>query len=163
MKDASIEEAIQQIEEKLNVRISEASNTPEIYEPLEWSEISEIINTSKVNIGSHTHKHLILARYDNGVIRNELLLSKKLIESKTGIKSRLFCYPNGTISDFNDKTKQIVKEAGYSCALTSVKGTNNESSDLYELKRFGVDNTDLKSFILTVSGTKYFLSKMRNS
>ena len=75
----------------------------------------------------------------------------------------MFCYPNGYIGDFNHKTKQILKELGYSCALTTVVGMNHEVSDLYELKRFGIVNTNLYSFIMTVSGVRYFLSKMRNN
>jgi peptidoglycan/xylan/chitin deacetylase (PgdA/CDA1 family) len=163
MDNGKIEKAVQQTESKLNVKLSETPNVPKIYEPMTWGEISEMINTSKVDIGSHTHKHLILARYGNGVIRNELLQSKKIIERETGINTGLFCYPNGSIADFNNKTKLLLKESGYSCALTTVSGTNNEISDLYELKRFAVGNTDLKSFILTISGVKYFLSKMRSS
>ena len=90
------------------------------------------------------------------------ILSKNLIEWKTGIKTRLFCYPNGSIGDFNDKTKLFVKKSGYSCALTTVRGMNSVNSDLYELKRFGVGNTDLKSFIVSISGVKFFLSKLLN-
>jgi len=163
MKDLYIEEVIQQIEDKLQCKIYETQNVPEIYNPLEWKEVSEIINSSKVNFGSHTHKHLILARYDNELIRKELLQSKNIIEKETGIKTRLFCYPNGALGDFNAKTKQILKESGYSCALTTVRGMNNKNSDLYELKRFAVDNTNFYSFVLTISGVKYFFSQMRDS
>ena len=154
-----IEKTIKETEDKLNVRISEKTNGPKIYEPLEWNEVLEMAKTSKVNIGSHTHKHLILARYDNEVIQNELTVSKKIIERETGINTRLFCYPNGASGDFNAKTKLIIMESGYSCALTTISGMNNEFSDLFELKRFSIDNTtDLKSFILTTSGIKQFLS-----
>ena len=157
-----IDKVIQEVEVKLDVKLSETLNVPQIYEPLEWDEISEMINTSKVDIGSHTHKHLLLANYDNEVIKNELSLSKKIIERETGINTRLFCYPNGAIGDFNEKTQSLIKESGYSCALTTVRGTNNAISNLYELKRFGVDNSDLKSFIMTISGIRFFLSEIRN-
>jgi peptidoglycan/xylan/chitin deacetylase (PgdA/CDA1 family) len=163
MDNEIIDKVIQQVEDKLDVKLSETLNVPPIYEPLEWSEISEMINTSKVDAGSHTHKHLLLANYNNEVIKNELSLSKKIIDRETGINTRLFCYPNGAIGDFNEKTKLIIKESGYSCALTTVRGTNNAISNLYELKRFGVDDTDLKFFKLTVSGIRFFLSAMRNT
>jgi len=159
--NVTIAKTIQQIEEKLNIKLSEAQNVPSIYKPLDWNEILEILKTSKVNIGSHTHKHLILARYDNEVIQNDLSLAKRLIEKKTGIRTELFCYPNGSIGDFNDNTKLILKKLGYSCALTTVRGMNSNISDLYELKRFGVGNTDLKSFIMDISGVKYFFSQMK--
>jgi peptidoglycan/xylan/chitin deacetylase (PgdA/CDA1 family) len=163
MTNEHIEKTITEIENKLNVKIAETKNVPKIYEPLEWEEISEMIKTSKVTIGSHTHKHLILARYENEIIQNELALSKRIIEEETGISTRLFCYPNGAISDFNAQTEQIIRESGYSCALTTVSGMKNEFSDLFELKRFSVNNNDLKSFIMTVSGLKHFISKITYS
>jgi len=151
-----IDKFIQEVEDKLDVQLSKTLDVPQIYEPLKWDEISEMINTSKVDIGSHTHKHILLANYDNEVIMNELSLSKKIIQRKTGVNTRLFCYPNGAIGDFNEKTKLAIKKSGYSCALTTVRGTNNAISDLYELKRFGVDNTDLKFFIVSLSGVRSF-------
>ena len=160
MAHERIEKTIEEIEDKLNVKIAETKNVPKIYEPLEWKEISEMIKTSKVTIGSHTHKHLILARYENEVIQNELAVSKKIIEEKTGISTRLFCYPNGALGDFNAQTEQIIRASGYSCALTTISGMKNEFSDLFELKRFSVDNSDLKSFIMTVSGLKHFISQI---
>ena len=156
-----IEETIQQIEDKLNVNLSETQNVPKIYEPLGWNEIFEMIKSSKVNFGSHTHRHCIIARHNSEVIQNELTLSKKIIEKKTGKNTRLFCYPNGSIGCFNDKTKLMLNKLGYSSALTNVRGTNNEVTDLYELKRFGIGNTDLYFFILTISGVRYFLFKFK--
>ena len=156
MAHERIEKTVKEVEEKLNVKIAETKNVPEIYEPLEWEEISEMIKTSKVTIGSHTHKHLILARY-------ELAVSKRIIEEETGINTRLFCYPNGALGDFNAQTEQIIRESGYSCALTTISGMKNEFSDLFELKRFSVNNNDLKSFIITVSGLKHFISQITYS
>ncbi|NHJ86600.1 MAG: polysaccharide deacetylase family protein, partial [Asgard group archaeon] len=120
MNDAIIGKIIHEVENKLEVKLSETVNMPPIYEPLEWDQISKMINTSKIDIGSHTHKHLLLANYDIEVIENELSLSKKIIERKTGINTELFCYPNGAVGDFNKKTKIAIKESGYSCALTTV-------------------------------------------
>jgi len=163
MDYVSIEKIVCDVEDKTDVKLAEAAKIPPIYAPLEWDEILEMTRTPKINIGSHTHNHLILARYDNAVIQNETVLSKKIIESKTGVNARLFCYPNGAVGDFNDRTKQIIKESGYSCALTTVSGMNSEFSDLYELKRIGVGNTDLKSFIMNISGLKHFISRIKNA
>ncbi len=162
MDNEIIDKVISELENKLEVKLSETISVPPIYVPLAWDEISEMINTSKIDFGSHTHKHLLLAKYKYEVIENELLLSKKIIEKETGVKTTLFCYPNGAVGDFNEMTKLAIKESGYSCALTTVRGLNNSKADLYELKRFGVDNKDLKSFILTISGIRFFGSAMKN-
>ena len=162
-QNESIEKNVDQIEVKLKIKLSESRSVPEIYNPLLWNEIQEMVQNSKIDIGSHTHKHLILSRYDKEVIQQELVLSKNIIEKKTGINTESFCYPNGALGDFNLETGQLVREAGYTCALTTVSGTNSEVSNLYELKRFAVCNTDFKSFVLTISGVKYFLSQIKGS
>ena len=154
MEHKLIEKTLTEVEDKLNAKIAVSKNVPKVYEPLDWEEICEMTKSSQVTIGSHTHQHLILARYENSIIQKELTLSKEIIEEETGINTRLFCYPNGASGDFNAKTKQLIKESGYSCALTTVNGMENEFSDLFELKRFSVDNNDLKSFIITISGVK---------
>lgn len=154
MEHAIIEKTVKEVEDKLNASIAATKNFPKIYEPLEWEEICEMTKATKVTIGSHTHQHLILARYEDETIQRELTLSKEIIEKQTGIKTSLFCYPNGAIGDFNAKTQQLIKESGYSCALTTVSGMENEFSDLFKLKRLSVDNNDLKSFIITISGVK---------
>ena len=161
MDYAYIEKIISEIENKLHVKVSELTNVPEIYQPLQWDEILKMTNTTRVSIGNHTQKHLILTRYANKIIKNELMLSKEIIQKKTGINTRLFSYPNGAHGDFNANTKLILKELGYSCALTTVSGMNNKFSDIYELKRFGIGNTDLKTFILTTSGVKNFVSEIK--
>lgn len=158
MQNELIGKTIKEVEEKLNVCIAVAKNVPKIYEPLEWEEVCEMIKTSKVTIGSHTHQHLILARYEKAVIQKELIVSKAIIQKETGINTSLFCYPNGAIGDFNAQTKKIIREYGYSCALTTVSGMADEFSDLFTLKRLSIDNNDLKSFIITMSGLKQLLS-----
>jgi peptidoglycan/xylan/chitin deacetylase (PgdA/CDA1 family) len=162
-QNESIEKNVDQIEVGLKKKLSESRSVPVIYNPLEWKDIQEMVQNSKIDIGSHTHKHLILSRHDKEVIREELVLSKNIIEKKTGINTGLFCYPNGALGDFNLETLQLIREAGYTCALTTVNGTNSETSNLYELKRFAVGNTDLKSFILTISGVRHFLSNVKNN
>ena len=161
LKNETIEDTIKTIENKLNIALCKSRDIPKIYNPLEWNEILEMVKSSKVKFGSHTHKHLILAIYDNEVIKNDLALAKNIIESKTGVSTKLFCYPNGSRGDFNEMTKHIIKEAEYSCALTTVYGINSKFSDLFELKRIGIGNTNLKSFVINISGIKNFVSQMR--
>jgi peptidoglycan/xylan/chitin deacetylase (PgdA/CDA1 family) len=162
-QNESIEKNVDRIEVEMRIKLSESQRIPEIYNPLEWTEIQEMVQNSKIDFGSHTHKHLILSRYDKKVIQQELVLSKNIIEKKTGINTELFCYPNGALGDFNLETGKLVREAGYTCALTTASGTNSKVSNLYELKRFAVSNTDLKSFILSVCGVRHFLSKLRGT
>jgi len=46
-----------------------------------------------------------------------------------------FCYPNG---NYNQKIAKMVKDAGYSLAVTTKKGWNTAVSDPFELKRVSI-------------------------
>ena len=139
------------------------SNIPEIYKPLEWRDIKEMIKSRLITIGDHTCSHSILTHCKSETMEKEISLSKKVIEDNTMIPCRLFSYPNGSVGDFNAETKALLKKSGYSCALTTIEGMNDKYSDVFELKRFGVDNReDLIMFIMTLSGVLQFFMNMRH-
>jgi hypothetical protein len=49
-----------------------------------------------------------------------------------------FAYPNG---NHDDRVAKMVESAGYSCAVTTIKGWNSPANgkvDVYKLKRVGV-------------------------
>ena len=155
-------EIIGNLESQLGGKLSLEGNIPEIYRPLNWEEISRMIQSGLISIGSHTHTHVILTRCDEEKMRKELMLSKEIIQRKTGLDGRLFCYPNGEVGDFNLQTKEVLKETGYACGLTTVQGFNDKSSDVFELKRFGVRNqTDEVEFIMTLCRIKKFISDLK--
>src|SRR5262249_36892250 len=61
--------------------------------------------------------------------------SKRCIEQKLGVKIQTFAYPNGRPSDFGEGTKRCLREAGYTCAVTTVAGVNGAGQDVFELRR----------------------------
>lgn len=156
----SMEEIIQSLERGLGQKLSLDNAIPEIYRPLEWDEALKMIKSGIISIGSHTCTHIILTRCSPERKKKELFLSKQAIENKTGLSCRLFCYPNGGTGDFDYRTKESLKESGYSCGLTTVDGINDAHSDVFELKRLSVDNReDQTMFIMTLSGIfKFFLN-----
>ena len=46
-----------------------------------------------------------------------------------------FCYPYG---NYNENIARMVKEAGYSLAVTTKKGWNDARSDFFTLRRIGI-------------------------
>lgn len=164
MPQESIGEIIENLERSLGQKLSLDKDAPEIYRPLEWSEVSEMTKSGIISIGSHTCGHVILTRCSPKRREEELSLSKQVIENKTGLNCRLFCYPNGGIGDFDYQTKKLLKELGYSCGLTAIDGINDAHSDVFELKRLSVDSReDLIVFIMTLSGIFKFFLGIRQS
>ena len=55
-----------------------------------------------------------------------------------------FCYPHG---NYNENIAGMVKEAGYSLAVSTKNGWNNAEPDLFTLRRIGIhqDMTSTKA------------------
>jgi peptidoglycan/xylan/chitin deacetylase (PgdA/CDA1 family) len=104
---------------------------------LNWQEVKEMRSSGLIAFGSHTAEHPILTTLGEQEIKYQLNKSRqKLVgEDVVDAHSISFCYPNG---NYNDRIAQLVKEAGYSYAVTTKKGWNSESSDPFALKRIGI-------------------------
>jgi len=92
-----------------------------------------------VCFGAHTMTHPILTNIPIEKARKEILGSKEELEKWIAKDVKFFAYPNGDVSDFNDEIIKIIKEAGFSCALTSIDGNCKIGDDLFRLKRRVVD------------------------
>ncbi len=155
-------ELVAELESELGEKLSAGENPPEIYRPLEWGDISEMLESKLISFGSHTHTHKILSRLPPDAALEELRLSREIIEKRTQTGCRLFCYPNGEQGDFNEPTKNLLKQAGYSCGLTTVEGFNDETTDPFELKRSGISNhSGHVEFVMTLCGVKKWISGIK--
>jgi peptidoglycan/xylan/chitin deacetylase (PgdA/CDA1 family) len=129
---------------------------------LTWEEVIEM-SRNNISFGSHTKSHLYLgATLDEKTVLEEMAGSKMIIEQKTGIPAGYFCYPSG---GFNEAVKEMVKQAGYKGACTTNRGFANFNSDIYELKRVKVTNSDMNkpfSFWVKLSGYYNILRKKQH-
>jgi peptidoglycan/xylan/chitin deacetylase (PgdA/CDA1 family) len=77
----------------------------------------DIIEISKYHeIGSHTHRHIILTAVEAYICMQELRKSKEILERILGKECISFCYPRGA---YNAAVKECAKKAGYRCARTT--------------------------------------------
>lgn len=88
-----------------------------------------------ITIGAHTVNHPQLTRESRQIALEEIRGSKSVLESLTTQPVTHFAYPNG---DHNDNVVQLVKEAGYTTASTTLPGWNLPGEDPYRLKRVDV-------------------------
>jgi peptidoglycan/xylan/chitin deacetylase (PgdA/CDA1 family) len=134
------------------------------YRCLTWDQIREMHSSGLVDVGSHTHNHVIMTRLSPNRAREEVSLSKQLLKEHLGIETKLFSYPNGKIDDYNEKTHQILQEQGFDCALSTVEGFNGQNSPLYELRRIGVHNSySLVEFESILTGFHSFALRLLKS
>jgi len=130
---------------------------------LNWSEV-KIMSKDKISFGGHTKTHFYLGlMLDEKNALDELAGSKKAIEQQINMPANYFCYPGG---GFNESTKALVVQAGYQGACSTNRGFADLNSDVYELKRIKVTNSDTNkpfSFWAKLSGYYNLFRKEKNS
>lgn len=108
---------------------------------LSWEQVNEI-SQSGIEIGSHAVTHVNLTGISEDEAGKEIADSKSMIENVIGKSVKYFAYPYGSRAAFNERIKKIVKDRGYERAYTNIAGFNSGNTDLYELRRIRIYNTD---------------------
>lgn len=102
-----------------------------------------------IEFGSHTHTHPRLTRLESDEVRQELETSRDILRSEFHIEPRWFCYPYG---NFSRRIADLVKEAGYQGALSTIRDNRVRPEQLYWMPRVMVMNDT------TPERLKYMLS-----
>jgi peptidoglycan/xylan/chitin deacetylase (PgdA/CDA1 family) len=107
---------------------------------LSWYEAREMAQGG-IDFGSHTIRHANLGRSGTD-IKSEIEDSKKIIEKELGRSIWAISYPFGLVGNFNQQTKYLVSQAGYVCGCSAMNGLNDARSDIFELRRIGIEASD---------------------
>ena len=106
---------------------------------MNWDEVRHLM-AGGVSFGAHTRSHPILSRVESALdLELEVSASCKRVEEETGASVLHFCYPNGMEEDVDSQVADVVRQSGLSSAVTSIGGFNTPHSDLFALRRTGVD------------------------
>lgn len=90
-----------------------------------------------MQLGGHTVTHPILTRLDRDAARAEIAEGKRRLESLLDEPVELFAYPNGVPSqDYAAEHVAMVRECGFTAAVSTAWGAARASSDRYQLPRF---------------------------
>jgi peptidoglycan/xylan/chitin deacetylase (PgdA/CDA1 family) len=90
-----------------------------------------------MGIGAHTVTHPILARLDDPTARREIADGRIALEGLAGQPIRLFAYPNGKPgNDYTSAHATMVKELGFTAAVSTSWGVARTADSLFELPRF---------------------------
>lgn len=89
------------------------------------------------DIGSHTVEHPILSLCESVRGRREIGEAKEVLEGIIRSKVSAFAYPNGRPwLDFTHQHISMVKQLGYTHALTTQWGAANKDTSLFQIPRF---------------------------
>jgi peptidoglycan/xylan/chitin deacetylase (PgdA/CDA1 family) len=87
-------------------------------------------------IGGHTISHSNLSVvHDASLARKEIIDDKKRLEIIIGKEIGYFAYPFGSHRNLDIKLVDLIKEAGYKGAVTTVPGFNIRGAHPYQLRR----------------------------
>ncbi len=118
---------------------------------LGWDDVQALAGLG-VTIGAHTVTHPVLSQLPAVEARAEIVESARMIEAACGRRPRAFAYPNGRFEDYGPAVAALVREAGFSCAVTTTFGVNTVSTPPYELRRGGPWEPHLPTFALKLAG-----------
>jgi peptidoglycan/xylan/chitin deacetylase (PgdA/CDA1 family) len=115
---------------------------------LTWGQIKEL-KAEGISFGSHTVTHPRMERLQPGEMAAEITQSKKDLEQNLGEPARTFSCPYafpGGKRTFLVRYLTLLKEAGYSVAVSTRIGLSGVTDGPYMLKRIPINNFDDHGF-----------------
>lgn len=110
-----------------------------------WDEVREM-SRNNIGFGAHTVTHPIMTKISLEKVRWEVTESKRRIEAELEQPINTFSYPNGHPDDYNNDIKQILREAGFNCALAaSPSKVVVQQDELFQLNRISI-GSDIDQF-----------------
>jgi peptidoglycan/xylan/chitin deacetylase (PgdA/CDA1 family) len=139
VSDAAKEALIGTLSAALEIEIPERAPTG--YQAMSWDEV-RVCARWGVTFGPHSVTHPILSQVDDRRAEREISESWRVVRDATDAAVPVFCYPNGTSTDFSDREKEYVERAGLKAAVSAIPGfvepgrLTIPSADRFSLPRF---------------------------
>ena len=111
---------------------------------MDHTELLRLVEGGLVEVGAHTRHHPMLPKLSYEKQKQEITSSKHDLEAVLGRPVLGFAYPNGRATA---EARQIVQEAGFTYACTSLQDVVRPGADLYSLTRFWQQDVDGDKFI----------------
>lgn len=102
---------------------------------LSWEQVGQLGSSGWVAIGSHCCTHTPLTKLDADAVQIELHRSREIIRKRTGIDPADLAYPNG---DHDAHIAKAVRDSGYRCAYTTLRGWVEPAADAFRLRRINI-------------------------
>ena len=147
LNDVDIHKKIDQVATTLHHATT--THTPDL---LNWDQITDMVSSGIIEIGSHTCRHIRLNKQiAPDQLIYEIAMSKQQIENHIGIPVKHFCFPNG---DYTPEALTQVQSL-YKGAVTTLTGWNTMDTDCYQLRRIAIHEDitkDKTAFLARISG-----------
>lgn len=101
-------------------------------------EIKMLSSHRLIEIGTHTDKHSRLSNLTEIEQKEDILNGKMVLEKIIGRRIAAFAYPFGGIYDFNNLSKMIVKELGFSFAYSNTQILARKTREYFCIPRINI-------------------------
>lgn len=118
------------------------------FELMNDEEVLELQNSGYVEFGGHTLTHVSFFEVDEERTRTEIFEDKIRTEKRLGRSLKVFAYPYG---HRKKETIELVKECGYSFAVSTDTGSGIITKDLFDIRRTAIDKTSIINFLRRIS------------
>ncbi len=119
---------------------------------LNWNEIRQLRDEG-VLIGAHSHSHNHLTKLNIEQLKEEIEVSNRIFLKELGKIPTLFAYPYG---EANEKIMDMLNDYKFKAAFGQHSGVINETSNMYYLPRFSLNekysDIDRLKFIVNAKG-----------
>ena len=133
----------EQVLKELKIWVNTESTNWKNQLPLTKNDLITLGKEGLIEIGAHTESHPHLSKIPLNKQRDEILKSKAYLENILGHNVNSFAYPHGS---YIKDTVSLVKEAGFSCACSSIFGKVKRRNNLYLLPRVVIKDWDGETF-----------------
>ena len=114
------------------------------------------LHAAGMEIGGHTVRHPILTESEDADARQEILEGRDALRALTGAPVKVFAYPNGRPHrDYDQRHVQMVREAGFDCAVSTAVGTVGPQADALQWPRFTPWDLDDRAWLARLTLTRY--------
>jgi peptidoglycan/xylan/chitin deacetylase (PgdA/CDA1 family) len=101
---------------------------------LTWDQI-RAMKAQGIRFGGHTVNHPFLSKLSIEQAGWEVSECKRRIEEELQSPVNHFAYPNGREEDIGEQSRDVIRNAGYEAAVTTIWGVNYRSTDIMALRR----------------------------
>jgi peptidoglycan/xylan/chitin deacetylase (PgdA/CDA1 family) len=134
-REAYLREVRQLLEVPYAVTLEEKSNLP-----ISWAEVEAMKRCEWISFGGHTMHHPLLAYLtDPSESEYEVRQCRAELEQHLQSSVQSFAYPVGKLGDIGEHAVRSVQKAGYSWAVTTIRGINTPQCNPYLLHRLCMD------------------------
>jgi peptidoglycan/xylan/chitin deacetylase (PgdA/CDA1 family) len=120
--------------------IEEGIPFPADGDPCSWAALRDVHTTGLVNVGSHTHRHVLLDRLPPLEVETELDRSIGLITDRLGTPPVDFAYPKALLG--SPAAERAVRTRFRSAAVAGTRPNRYGTADLYRLARTPIQVSD---------------------